>query len=31
VIPNHPGDIPQGTLKAILTQLGIDRNEFDAA
>jgi predicted RNA binding protein YcfA (HicA-like mRNA interferase family) len=31
VVPNHPGDIPPGTLKAILTQLGIERNEFDAA
>jgi len=30
VVPNHPGDIPPGTLKAILTQLGIERNEFDA-
>ena len=31
VVPNHSGDIPKGTLNAILTQLGIDRDEFDAA
>ena len=31
VIPNHPGDIPIGTLNAILKQLGIDRDEFDDA
>lgn len=27
-IPNHPGDMPEGTLKAILRQSGIDVNEF---
>ena len=31
VIPLHSGDIPKGTLNTILTQLGIDREEFDAA
>ena len=27
-IPNHPGDIPEGTLKAILTQANIAENDF---
>lgn len=27
-IPNHPGDMPEGTLKAILKQAGIDADEF---
>ena len=27
-IPNHPGDIPEGTLKAILKQAGITTEEF---
>ena len=31
VIPNHRGDIPTGTLNAILRQLGVNRDEFDAA
>jgi len=31
VIPNHPGDIPKGTLNAILKQLGVSREEFDSA
>ena len=31
VVPHHTGDIPKGTLNTILTQLGIDRDEFDAA
>ena len=31
VIPNHPGDLPKGTLQAILKQLGVDRDKFDAA
>ncbi|MBK9094146.1 MAG: type II toxin-antitoxin system HicA family toxin [Anaerolineae bacterium] len=30
-MPHHPGDIPKGTLNAILKQLGIDRDEFDNA
>ena len=29
VIPNHPGDIPIGTLGAILRQLQISRGELD--
>jgi predicted RNA binding protein YcfA (HicA-like mRNA interferase family) len=31
VIPHHPGDLPKGTLSAILKQLEISREEFDAA
>lgn len=31
VLPNHPGDIPGGTLKAILKQLGIEKDQFDEA
>ncbi|EIJ42352.1 putative periplasmic or secreted lipoprotein [Beggiatoa alba B18LD] len=27
-IPNHSGDMPEGTLKAILTQAGISTAEF---
>jgi len=27
-IPNHPGDMPEGTLRAILKQAGIDPNDF---
>ncbi|MCA9463719.1 MAG: type II toxin-antitoxin system HicA family toxin [Nitrospira sp.] len=27
-IPNHPGDIPEGTLRAILKQCGIDPDQF---
>ena len=27
-IPNHAGDIPEGTLKAILNQADIDTNSF---
>ena len=27
-IPNHPGDMPEGTLRAILKQVGIDVNSF---
>ena len=27
-IPNHPGDIPEGTLRAILKQGGISPAEF---
>jgi len=27
-IPNHSGDLPEGTLRAILKQAGIDVNEF---
>ena len=29
--PDHPGDLPKGTLDAILKQLGVNRDEFDAA
>ena len=27
-VPNHPGDIPQGTLRAILKQANITIREF---
>jgi predicted RNA binding protein YcfA (HicA-like mRNA interferase family) len=27
-IPNHPGDMPEGTLKAILKQAGVSTEEF---
>lgn len=27
-IPNHPGDIPEGTLKAILKQANVTENDF---
>ncbi|MCA1758730.1 MAG: type II toxin-antitoxin system HicA family toxin [Bacteroidales bacterium] len=27
-IPNHPGDMPEGTLRAILKQAGIEVNDF---
>ncbi|MGZ8145062.1 MAG: type II toxin-antitoxin system HicA family toxin [Methylosarcina sp.] len=27
-IPNHTGDMPEGTLKAILKQAGISASEF---
>jgi predicted RNA binding protein YcfA (HicA-like mRNA interferase family) len=27
-IPNHPGDMPEGTLRAVLKQAGIDQETF---
>lgn len=27
-IPNHTGDMPEGTLRSILRQAGIDPNDF---
>ena len=27
-IPNHPGDMPEGTLRAILKQAGIEPDVF---
>jgi predicted RNA binding protein YcfA (HicA-like mRNA interferase family) len=27
-IPNHPGEMPEGTLRAILRQANIDPDEF---
>lgn len=27
-IPNHPGDMPEGTLRAILKQAGVEVDEF---
>lgn len=31
IIPRHTGDLPKGTLNAILQQLDISREELDAA
>jgi predicted RNA binding protein YcfA (HicA-like mRNA interferase family) len=30
-IPNHPGDVPEGTLKAILKQAGVTTESFLAS
>ncbi|MDP2430616.1 MAG: type II toxin-antitoxin system HicA family toxin [Pseudomonadota bacterium] len=30
-IPNHPGDMPEGTLRVILKQAGIETETFLAA
>jgi len=30
-IPNHPGDMPEGTLRAILRQAAVDPDSFLAA
>ncbi|OIP93129.1 MAG: addiction module toxin, HicA family [Syntrophobacteraceae bacterium CG2_30_61_12] len=27
-LPNHPGAMPEGTLRAILREAGIDPNDF---
>jgi predicted RNA binding protein YcfA (HicA-like mRNA interferase family) len=27
-VPNHPGDMPEGTLRAILRQAGIELDDF---
>ena len=27
-IPNHPGDMPEGTLRAILKQAGVEAESF---
>jgi predicted RNA binding protein YcfA (HicA-like mRNA interferase family) len=27
-IPNHPGDLPEGTLRAILRQANVDPDDF---
>lgn len=27
-VPRHPGDLPEGTVKAIIKQAGIDIDEF---
>jgi len=29
-IPNHPGDLPEGTVRAILRQAGVDPDTFHA-
>ncbi len=28
-IPQHPGDVPKGTLRAIIREMGIDIEEFN--
>jgi predicted RNA binding protein YcfA (HicA-like mRNA interferase family) len=28
VIPNHPGAVPEGTLRAVLRQAGVEVEEF---
>ena len=30
-VPNHHGDMPEGTLRAILKQAGIDQDDFLSA
>jgi hypothetical protein len=30
-IPNHPGDMPEGTLRAMLRQAGVTPEEFLSA
>lgn len=27
-VPNHPGELPEGTLRAILRQAGVDPDQF---
>lgn len=27
-IPNHPGDLPEGTLRAVLKQAGLEPEDF---
>lgn len=27
-VPNHPGDLPEGTLRAILRQAGVEPDDF---
>ena len=27
-IPNHPGDLPEGTVRAILRAAGVDQDQF---
>ena len=29
-IPNHPGDLPTGTLRAIIRQTGLTKKQFEA-
>ncbi len=30
-LPNHPGDLPEGTVRAILRQAGLTPEQFPAA
>lgn len=30
-LPNHPGDMPEGPLRAILSQAGVSIDEFQSA
>ena len=27
-LPNHPGDLPEGTLRAVISQAGVSPEEF---
>lgn len=29
-VPSHPGDVPKGTLRAIIREMGISVEEFNA-
>ena len=29
-VPRHPGDVPKGTLRAIVREMGIDVEEFNS-
>ncbi len=29
-VPNHPGDLPTGTLRAIIRQTGLTKREFES-
>jgi predicted RNA binding protein YcfA (HicA-like mRNA interferase family) len=29
-VPNHPGDIPKGTVRAIVRQTGLSKRRFDS-
>ncbi|MHB8521491.1 MAG: type II toxin-antitoxin system HicA family toxin [Limisphaerales bacterium] len=29
-VPNHPGDVPNGTLRAIIREMGLTVEEFHA-
>jgi predicted RNA binding protein YcfA (HicA-like mRNA interferase family) len=28
-VPKHPGDVPKGTLRAIVREMGVDVDEFN--
>jgi predicted RNA binding protein YcfA (HicA-like mRNA interferase family) len=29
-VPSHPGDVPKGTLRAIVREMGLDVTEFNS-